>query len=289
MKVAFERVNPDPESSFKIFTPRLNDFFYWHFHPEYEIVFISGADGTRHVGDHISKFEDSDLVFIGPNVPHLNFDYGIKGPYEKIVVQLKEDFLDNAFSQLPELATIRELFEKARNGISFYGDTKQRIGERLKAITTKDRFQQLLEMLSIFHELAKSKEMTLLNSQPIDDHYNLKEQQRIRSINRFIEENHQRKIDAEEVAALVNLSLSAFCRYFKKMTRLTFTEFLNQYRINQAKKLLLQDKNVTEACYESGFASLSYFNRTFKKVTGDNPLHFKKQFQGVGASMRAAI
>ena len=289
MKVAFERVNPDPESSFKIFTPRLNDFFYWHFHPEYEIVFISGADGTRHVGDHISKFEDSDLVFIGPNVPHLNFDYGIKGPYEKIVVQLKEDFLDNAFSQLPELATIRELFEKARNGIGFYGDTKQRIGERLKAITTKDRFQQLLEMLSIFHELAKSKEMTLLNSQPIDDHYNLKEQQRIRSINRFIEENHQRKIDAEEVAALVNLSLSAFCRYFKKMTRLTFTEFLNQYRINQAKKLLLQDKNVTEACYESGFASLSYFNRTFKKVTGDNPLHFKKQFQRVGASLRAAI
>ena len=131
MKVAFERVNPDPESSFKIFTPRLNDFFYWHFHPEYEIVFISGANGTRHVGDHVSKFEGSDLVFIGPNVPHLNFDYGIKGPYEKIVVQLKEDFLDNAFSQLPELATIRELFEKARNGISFYGDTKQRVGEQI--------------------------------------------------------------------------------------------------------------------------------------------------------------
>ena len=234
-------------------------------------MYVEASNGIRHVGQHISSYMGSDLVLIGSNIPHLNFDYGIKGPYEKIVVQLKEDFLNNAFSQLPELATIRELFEKARNGISFYGDTKQRIGERLKAITTKDRFQQLLEMLSIFQELAKSKEMTLLHSQPIDDHYNLKEQQRIRSINRFIEENHQRKIDAEEVAALVNLSLSAFCRYFKKMTRLTFTEFLNQYRINQAKKLLLQDKNVTEACYESGFASLSYFNRTFKKVIGKAP------------------
>jgi len=63
------------------------------------------------------------------------------------------------------------------------------------------------------------------------------------------------------------------------MTLLTFTEFLNQYRINQAKKLLLMDKNVTETCFESGFVSLSYFNRTFRKVTGGNPLQFKKQFR----------
>ena len=61
------------------------------------------------------------------------------------------------------------------------------------------------------------------------------------------------------------------------MTKLTFIEFLNQYRINQSKKLLMLDKTITETCFESGFESLSYFNRTFKKITGGNPLQFKKR------------
>jgi AraC-like DNA-binding protein len=74
------------------------------------------------------------------------------------------------------------------------------------------------------------------------------------------------------------LSKAAFCRYFKKMTRLTFIDFLNQYRVNQAKTLLQGDCNVTEACYACGFESLSYFNRVFRKVTGGNP----KEVKGIG-------
>ncbi|HEV3249633.1 MAG TPA: helix-turn-helix transcriptional regulator, partial [Puia sp.] len=85
------------------------------------------------------------------------------------------------------------------------------------------------------------------------------------------------RIDIKKVAALIHLTSAAFCRYFKKITHRTFTDFLNQYRINQAKKLLLHDKNVTEACYESGFENLSYFNKTFKKVAGENPSHFRKR------------
>jgi AraC-like DNA-binding protein len=94
----------------------------------------------------------------------------------------------------------------------------------------------------------------------------------------FINENYQRKIDLQEVANMSNLSEAAFCRYFKKMTRVTFTEFLNHYRVNQAKNLLLLDKNVTETCFDCGFESMSYFNRTFKKLTGENPLAFKKRY-----------
>ena len=80
------------------------------------------------------------------------------------------------------------------------------------------------------------------------------------------------------IAASVHLSTPAFCRYFKKQTNMTFTEFVNQYRITQAKTLLLQDKSVSEVCYESGFESLSYFNKLFKKITGENPSVFKKRY-----------
>ncbi|MFN5476035.1 MAG: AraC family transcriptional regulator, partial [Sphingobacteriales bacterium] len=64
---------------------------------------MEGASGTRHIGDHISRYEGSDLVFIGPYIPHLNFDYGVRTQCETVVVQMKEDFLGSMFLQAPEL------------------------------------------------------------------------------------------------------------------------------------------------------------------------------------------
>lgn len=278
MKLQLESIVPAPGSSFRILvSPRLNDFYYWHFHPEYELTFIELASGggTRHVGEHIERYEGSDLVFIGSNIPHLNLDYGIKTDYVKIVVQMREDFLRDVFPHIPELYTIQTLFEKARKGLYFNGETKKMIGERLKIFPTLSQFEQLIEILQIFKILSTSSDAQEIHLQPYVHHYKAKEQERLRRIYQFIENNYQKNIELEEIASLSYLTKAAFCRYFKKMTRMTFTQFLNQYRINQAKKLLLQDKNVTEVCFECGFESLSYFNRTFKKVTGENPLRFK--------------
>lgn len=279
MKLRFEEFTPDSDSSFRlIINPRLNDVFYWHFHPEFELVYIENANGTRHVGEHISRFEGSDLVFIGSYIPHLNFDYGVKTECEKVVVQIRQDFLGNAFANIPELAAVYRLFEQSKYGIAFGKETKIKLSERLKNLKDLGHFEQFLEILSIFQVLAQSNEITLLHPKPVENQHNKKEQERLKRIYNFIDQNYQQKIEVEEVAHLSNLSKSAFCRYFKKITRLTFIEFLNHYRINQAQKLLLLDKNVTEACFECGFESLSYFNRTFKRVTGENPLSFKKKF-----------
>jgi AraC-like DNA-binding protein len=285
MKSKLEAIRPDANSSFRILlTPHLNDLFYWHYHPEYELVYIEGVSGTRHVGEHISTYEGSDLVFIGPNIPHLNFDYGVKAEYREVVIQLSEDFLRNNFGAMPELSKIAALFERARRGISFNGETKQRVGDRLTKIAEQPPFRQLLELLDLFQDLATTDEYTMLNARPIKHNYNLNEQQRIRRIYQFVEENYNRRIDLDEVADLSNLTKAAFCRYIKRMTRLTFTEFLNQYRVSQAKKRLLLDQSVTEACFESGFDSLSYFNRIFKKVTNENPSQFKKRHLNLEAA-----
>ena len=278
MKVKLEAIKPGIDSSFAILlTPKLNDLFYWHFHPEYEIVYVEAETGVRHVGDHISKYEGSDLVFIGPNIPHLNFDYGVKTIAETVVIQMKEHFLGQPFFALPEITAINELFEKAKGGIAFYGETKKMVGERLKQLPSLPHFQQLVELLQICQLLATSEEYSLLHSRPIANASLLKEQQRLHKIYHFIETNYQKDIDVNRVATLTHLTTAAFCRYFKKTTHLTFTDFVNQYRINQAKKLLLHDKNVTEACYESGFENLSHFNKTFKKIAGENPSSFKRR------------
>ncbi|TAE31050.1 MAG: AraC family transcriptional regulator [Cytophagales bacterium] len=279
MKVAREQIQPDSDSSFHILlTPHLNDTFFWHYHPEYEIVYIEGASGTRHVGDHISRYEGSDLVFIGPNIPHLNFDYGVRTDYRKVVVQLNESFLGTGFWQAPEFGAITRLFERARAGLSFHGQTKQQVGKQLQRLAELPAFERIMALLQIFQHLAHSTECHSLDGKPVSSAYNLKEEQRLKRIYLFVEEQYARRIDIDEVASLSNLTPAAFCRYFKRMTGLTFTQFLNQYRINQAQNLLLAGRNVTEACFASGFEGLSYFNKIFRRVVGENPLAFKKRF-----------
>ena len=278
MKIVFEDIKRLAGSSFRILVnPKLNDFYYWHFHPEFELTFIVAPNGTRRVGDHIGNFEGSDLVFIGSNIPHLNFDYGIKTEYEKVVLQIKEDFFKNDFITTPELASIYQLFENSKKVICFHGTVKDKIGKRLQKIHLLSHFEQFIEVLSLFQILSTSNEITFLHNKPFENLYNNKEQLRLKVVYKFIEENYQRAVSIEEISHLTHLSKAAFCRYFKKMTRLTFTEFLNQYRIEQAKRLLKSDKNVTETCFECGFESLSYFNRIFKKVVGENPIQFKKR------------
>jgi AraC-like DNA-binding protein len=278
MKAKFETIQNDSESSFRILlTPNLNDVFYWHFHPEYEIVYVEAENGLRHIGDHISKYEGSDIALIGPNIPHLNFDYGVKNTVNTVVIQMKEHFLGEHFFSLPEMNAIKNLFEKSKTGLVFRGATKKLAGKKLKLLTTLPHFEQLLVLLEVFDLLANSTEVENLKAKPIASVSVLKEQQRLQLIYHYIEANYQNQIDVNVVAQKCNLSTPAFCRYFKKATHFTFTDFLNQFRINQSKKLLLQDRNVTEACFESGYANISYFNKVFKKLTGENPSNFKKR------------
>ena len=278
MKIQLENISQDAKSSFRILhNPRLNDLFYWHFHPEYELVYIEGANGTRHVGDHISPYEESDLVFIGSNIPHLNFDYGIQTDYNKEVLHINSTFKNKVFNEIPELSMIFNLFEKSQHGIAFLGKTKEKVGRRLRKLHKLAPFAQFLEVLHIFEILSTSQEIILLHDKPYINKYSKKGQERLRHIYAFIDEHYQRKITVDDVASICNLIKSAFCRYFKKATGNTFTGFLNQYRISQAKRLLLMGKNVSETCYECGFESLSYFNRIFKKVVNENPSDFKNR------------
>src|SRR3978361_1322751 len=109
MKIQRETFLPSEGRSFKLFTPSLKNYFFWHYHPEIELVFVEASAGIRHVGQHVSSYVESDLVLIGPNIPHLNFDYGLKTEYKQIVVQLKEGFLGTAFEEAVELSAINKL------------------------------------------------------------------------------------------------------------------------------------------------------------------------------------
>ncbi|HEY4966478.1 MAG TPA: AraC family transcriptional regulator [Puia sp.] len=257
----------------------MRNTFLWHYHPEFELVYVEADAGIRHVGTHISGYTHSDLVFIGGNLPHLNFDYRLKHDYQQIVIQLKTDFMGTAIPTAPEFDTIQSLFKKAEYGISFSGDTKQIVSHKLKQFDKLNGYQQLIHLIDIFHILAESKEYAVLNSDLSSSAFILKDKIRMGAIYEYIDKYFDQKPDVNQVASKVHLSTAAFCRYFKRQTNMTFTDFVNQYRIERAKNLLIQDHNVTETGYAVGFESISYFNRLFNKIVGENPSVFKKNWE----------
>ena len=277
-KIQLEIVDFEPGKSFKLFSPRLRNTFLWHYHPEYELVYVEADAGIRHVGSHISGYTQSDLVLIGSNLPHLNFDYRLRSEYHQIVVQLKEDFMGTAIGLTPEFAGISLLFNKAANGIAFHGETKAIAVQKLKQLSALNSFNQLLALMEIFQILANSNEMSILNDDSLGLQFFLKDKIRMGAVYEYIGNNYNHDPDVNAVAAKVNFTTAAFCRYFKKQTNMTFTDFVNQYRVDVAKNLLMQDKNVTETCYAVGFESLSYFNKLFNKIVGENPSGFKRKW-----------
>lgn len=277
MRLQFEKIEPEVGSSFKFIhhTEPNSCRVFWHYHPEHEIVFIPGGSGKRHIGQHVSHYTDGQLVFIGPGVPHLNFSYGADQPIEEWIVQLRDDFLGPDFLLKPELAAVRRLFERAKQGISFGVATQQVVGGQLRQLPALPPFQRMLTVLEICHQLAVADDAELLHADGTQFDINPREQERINRIYQFVESHYQQPIDIRAVADLSSLTVPAFCRYFKRMTQLTFTDFVNEYRVNQARRLLNSARTVADIGFDVGFNNLSHFNKTFKTITGQTPSAYR--------------
>lgn len=278
VKSILEQIPKTEGSSFRLLIdPKLHDFYYWHFHPELELVYIEGVDGNRHIGNHKSKFTDGDLAFIGSYIPHLNFDYGIKEKYYKVVLQIDEDFLASYDKNTPELKSILDLIKDARHGIVFEKELKNSVGPMMKKLEGLKGFALFQSVLQILFQLSDTRKYRLVHEDPYQNKFYEKQQEKIKNVISYIEEHYQEKIMISELASLTNYSEAAFCRYFKKMTKLSFTSFLNNYRIDIAKRLLKEGKNVSQTAFSTGFESISYFNRVFRKVVEKSPKQWSNQ------------
>lgn len=265
----FEEINP-------------NILPFWHFHPELEIVYIKQGSGKRHIGNHISYYNGGDLIFLGPNLPHYGFTDRLSGASSEIVVQMKESFLGKNFFGLPEMSNILQLFERSKAGLSFYGNTKNEVGARLDDLFYMNEFDKLIAFLNILQILANSKEYNVLNAAGVSLIIQGQNTHKIDTIYKYVRAHFTEAIQLEEIAAEANMTVPSFCRYFKKTTGKTFTEFVNEFRIVHACKLLSEEKHtIADVCFESGFNNFSHFNRLFKEKTGKSPNTYRKAVEKV--------
>lgn len=284
-KPSLERIVPAIGSSFLVrryVDSCKNELANWHFHPELELVFVDGGTGKRHIGKHLSYFNDGDLIMMGANLPHYGFTNRLTGGSSETVIQMREDFLGESFFDIPEMAAVRNLLNMSKKGLAFHGKTKEDVGRKIEALAFKDQYDRLIGLLEVLKELALSEEYTILNADGVALAIDMKENDRMNKVYDYIRENFKEHISLDDMADLVSMTVPAFARYFKKISRKTFTRFVNEYRVVHASKLLAESSmSITEVSFESGFNNFSHFNKLFKEFTGKSPSAYRNAFKRI--------
>ena|SRR6218665_2480255 len=280
-----ESVSPDVGSSFTCLKYSSNENIktnFWHYHPEIELIFLFGGSGKRQIGSNISYFTDGDLILIGSNLPHCGMtNENTKNEYE-VVIQFSMDFLGSQFWKAPEMMRISSLLEKAKSGIVYGEEVKKALKSRIDALTEASSLTKLMILVEILDELSQTQDYKILNASKYYLQTQKEDNDRISVIFNYVKDHFKEQITLETVAELSNMTVPSFCRYFKKITNKTFTQFVNEYRITHSLKLLAeQPMSITEVCFDSGFNNFSYFNKTFKEHTQKSPSQYRKEFSNI--------
>ncbi|SFU66493.1 AraC-type DNA-binding protein [Pustulibacterium marinum] len=285
LKPAFEVIQPSFGSSFSYnrFKENTNNKTHvWHHHPEIELVFVNEGSGKRQIGSHISYFTDGDLILIGSHLPHCGFTDKETGNKNETVIHLKPDFLGNDFFSLPEMKSISSMIEQSAAGIVFFDETKKIIGDKIEQMEYQSPFERLLSMLSVLQSLANSNNYKILNAKGFAMETQMQDNDRINMVFNYVKDHFKEQIALEEIAMLTSMTVPSFCRYFKKITNKTFTQFVNEYRLVHASKLLAeQPMSITDICFESGFNNFSHFNKSFKAFTGKSASQYRQELKKV--------
>lgn len=273
-----------PEDSFLIYDRTKDDFdFPIHFHPEYEINFVKNGAGVRRtVGDHMEEIGDLELVFVGPNLPHVwELHKCVNKEIREITVHINRDLLEEKLLARKIFKPIKDMFARSTHGILFTPKTTLEIMPKLIQLSKTAGIDYYLDLVSILYDLAISRNQKLLSTLPSqkEDFDNSKN---VKKVYEYIQDNFQNKISLNEMADLINMSPVSFNRFIKKRTGRTFVAYLNNTRISHATRLIVEsDLSIGEISYKCGFNNVANFNRVFKKEKKCTPSEYREEFIGI--------
>ncbi|MBA4196764.1 MAG: hypothetical protein C0459_04345 [Chitinophaga sp.] len=279
MRPKFEQLNSKiTNQSFLCYEVKVAAFeFLWHYHPEYELTYILEGKGKRLVGDSYENFKEGDWVLLPPMLPHTWVsEHTATMQSRAIVIQFSKQFIEHLF-YFKELKDIEKFFEKADSGLQFLqGTVHASVVELLQAINLNNGlpcFTYLLQVLK-FASTIPCRNISSIQYKPIKG----KESQiRINTVFQYVQNEFRNNISISKAAKQIHLSQSAFCKFFKRTSGKTFSDYVNDIRIAHACYLLIEtDKPINLIAVESGFESLTYFNRVFLKKKKLKPREYRK-------------
>jgi AraC-like DNA-binding protein len=259
----------------------------FHFHPECELVYILEGNGKRIVGDSVAPFSAGDVIFLGSNVPHVWYSdktYYAKGSplhSRAIVIYFNKDIFGQNFYLLNETQCLKKLFHRAERGMQVTGEAAERMGRLMEQMIKKKSLDRITTLLQILQLLANTRDYEQLASIGYQHSYASKDNHKIDEVFRYVSQHFSRQITLEEIAGFCNLTPQSFCRFFKKRTQKTFIDFVNEFRISHATKLMAEkeDLSISEIAYGCGFNNISYFIKAFKVSTGVTPKQYRNKIE----------
>ncbi len=287
MPALFEKIILKEDESFSIgiFQDTL-DKCTWHYHNNYEISFITEGSGKRIVADSMEEFQPGDLVFIGPNLPHVWIaDKETRTPSNRTLEMVFLQFMPKVLSQqlliLPEFKNVERGLAFSERGIQIVGQTLNEVSELMLQIPYLKGFERMLHFFRMMDIIGSSETNIQLASKEYLNKRFTHQNKRIAAIHQYLMINYREEVDLKSLAALVNMAESSLCRFFRMNVGKTVFEYLNQIRIEFACKLLMDpDLGILEVCLDSGFNNLSHFNKQFRKIAGVTPSEYRKRFRG---------
>lgn len=257
----------------------------FHFHEECQLTYTIESEGRRMIGDSIEDFNSDELIFVGSNLPHVwhnsnqYFSEADKDTHARSVsIFIHPDKILELFKEPDTVERTKNFFLLAKRGIKFGDDVKKKLKElMLKVALQTEEIGRLIGVLEILNLLCSTKNYELLTSPGYTNNYQLKDNDRMDKILKYVFDNFNQEILLHAAAEMTNMNKQAFCRYFKNRTQKTFVTFVNEVRIGHACKLMAQtDQQISELAYSCGFNSLSNFNKFFKLAKGVTPKEYKK-------------
>lgn len=285
LKKVHREITPlSPEDSFLVFDRVKDDFdFPIHFHPEYELNFISNGKGVKRVvGDNIEEINDLELVLVGPNLHHGWLTHNCEGgDIHEITIQFHQYLFNDEFLSRKIMKPIKDMFDRSIHGILFSEKAVSDVKSRILKLSRTDGMDYFLEIVSILYDLANSRNQRLLSSYTVNRE-NFENSDKIKTVYEYVQENFSSKITLSEISELVNMSNVSFNRFMKKRTGKTFVEYVNDVRIGYASMWLLEkDRSISEIAFNCGFNNIANFNRVFKKMKNCTPSQYKSEFSGI--------
>jgi AraC-like DNA-binding protein len=253
----------------------------WHCHPEVELTRIVRGEGMRFVGDSREEFRAGDLLLLGPKLPHFwhcqDSPASRGGPAEADVCHFLPSVLGKGFWELPEFRRVSRLLERSRCGLVVERELAVEIGRQMDQLREAPPALRLLRLLEILVCLADHiGDLHPLASADYRPSIRDSDGDRLERVFRLVNEHFIRPIPLEEGAQAAALSRTAFCRYFRSRTGKTFSSFVNEVRIgNACRRLLNSDETIISIAYDCGFRNLSNFNRRFREITGTTPRDYR--------------
>ena len=267
---------------FRVQAERL-PYFYdkLHQHKEVQFTLIKSGEGTLVAGDYVGRFAPGDVFVIGKQLPHVfrcdSHYFERELEVASISIFFDESYAGKSFWKTDEMGGARHWLAQSGPGYVVEGTTQKYATVLMVEMEKTAGMDKLIKGFGLLKLLCESKELQKMSLQDGDQFLKEIVSNRMDRVMGFSFQEYHRTITIEEVAALVSLTPSAFCRFFKLRTRKTYLTFLNEIRLSQACSLLITtDLAVSEICFQVGFNSLSHFNQSFRRLKGCTPTFFRQ-------------